>query len=65
MQRRLRDMHRVIDIWSSRMAPDEMGAVSVEYAVMVGLIAAIIILTVQALGFETNNAFQSVLDAWP
>jgi pilus assembly protein Flp/PilA len=47
------------------MARDEMGATSVEYGVMVGLIAAIIIFVVQALGIETNNAFQSVLDAWP
>jgi Flp pilus assembly pilin Flp len=46
-------------------ARDETGATSVEYAVMVGLIAAIIIFTVQVLGEETNNAFQSVLDAWP
>jgi Flp pilus assembly pilin Flp len=65
MERRIRDIRRVIDIWSWRMARDETGAVSVEYAVMVGLIAAIIILVVQALGFETNNAFQAVLDAWP
>jgi len=46
------------------VAQDETGATAVEYAVMVGLIAAIIIFVVQALGTETNNAFQSVLDAW-
>ena len=65
MQRRIRNIRRAIDTWSSRMARDENGATSVEYGVMVGLIAAIIILAVQALGIETNNAFQSVLDAWP
>ncbi len=65
MQRRIRNIRRVIDTWSWRMARDEMGATSVEYGVMVGLIAAIIIFVVQALGIETNNAFQSVLDAWP
>ena len=65
MQRRLQDIRSAIDSWSSRMAQDEMGATSVEYGVMVGLIAAIIILAVQALGVETNVAFQSVLDAWP
>jgi Flp pilus assembly pilin Flp len=65
MQRRLKDIGRVINIWSLQMARHEKGAVSVEYAVMVGLIAAVIILAVQALGIETNNAFQSVLDVWP
>ncbi len=65
MYRWIHDIRRLIAIRSSLLARDEAGAASVEYAVMVGLISAIIILTVQALGTETNSAFQAVLDAWP
>ncbi len=64
MRELIHDPRQLIDIGSSRMDRDEKGATSVEYAVMVGLIAAVIIFTVQALGEETNSAFQSVLDAW-
>ena len=65
MRERIHRVLRLIAARSSFFAKDETGATSVEYAVMVGLIAAIIIFTVQVLGVETNNAFQSVLDAWP
>ncbi len=65
MRERIHRVRRLIETRSSLFARDETGATAVEYAVMVGLIAAIIILTVQILGEETNNAFQSVLDAWP
>ena len=65
MRERIHRVRRLIAIRSSLFARDETGATAVEYAVMVGLIAAIIILAVQILGEETNNAFQSVLDAWP
>lgn len=61
----LQDIRRAMRTGLSRVSRDETGATAVEYAVMVGLIAAIIIFVVQALGIETNNAFQSVLDAWP
>lgn len=65
MRERIYRVRQLIATRSSFFARDETGATAVEYAVMVGLIAAIIILTVQILGEETNNAFQSVLDAWP
>ena len=65
MRDRFQDMGQAMRSCLARVAQDETGATAVEYAVMVGLIAAVIIFVVQALGIETNNAFQSVLDAWP
>ena len=65
MRNRFQDVRRALDSRLRRIARDETGATAVEYAVMVGLIAAVIIFVVQALGIETVNAFQSVLDAWP
>ena len=65
MRDRFKDMGQAMRSWLTRVALDETGATAVEYAAMVGLIAAVIIFVVQALGIETNNAFQSVLDAWP
>lgn len=65
MRDRFQDFRRAMHSRLTRIARDETGATAVEYAVMVGLIAAVIILVVQALGIETVNAFQSVLDAWP
>jgi pilus assembly protein Flp/PilA len=38
----------------------ERGATAVEYGIMVALIAAVIILVVQAVGGKTSNAFESV-----
>jgi Flp pilus assembly pilin Flp len=38
--------------------PSRRGATSVEYALMVALLAAICILSVRALGLKTNNAFE-------
>lgn len=65
MRDQLQDIQRAMHSRLTRIARDETGATAVEYAVMVGLIAAVIILVVQALGIETVNAFQSLLDAWP
>lgn len=42
---------------------DESGATAVEYGLLVALIAAVIILVVQALGQQIAAAFQSVVDA--
>ena len=44
---------------------DEEGATAVEYGLLVALIAAVIVLTVLALGGEINAAFQKVVDAIP
>jgi len=42
---------------------DEEGATAVEYGIMVAAIAAVIILTVIAVGSKTNNAFQKINSA--
>jgi len=44
---------------------DEEGATAVEYGLLVALIAAVIVLTVLALGVEINAAFQKVVTAIP
>ena len=44
---------------------DEEGATAVEYGLLVALIAAVIVLTVLALGGEIDAAFQEVVDAIP
>ncbi len=41
---------------------DEDGATAVEYALMVALIAAVIIIAVQAIGTESKDKFQQVAD---
>jgi pilus assembly protein Flp/PilA len=43
----------------------ERGATAVEYGIMVALIAAVIILVVQAVGQKTSNAFESVNSVLP
>jgi pilus assembly protein Flp/PilA len=42
---------------------DEDGATAVEYGIMVGLIAAVIVAVVIILGDQINAAFQTVVDA--
>ena len=39
---------------------DERGATAVEYALMVAFIAAVVIVSVAALGLATDHAFSSV-----
>ena len=39
---------------------NEKGATAVEYGIMIGLIAAVIITLVIAIGGKTNNAFNTV-----
>lgn len=42
---------------------DERGATAVEYGLMVGLIAVVIILAVTTLGTKLNGLFQTVADS--
>jgi pilus assembly protein Flp/PilA len=44
---------------------DESGASAVEYGLLVGLIAVVIILSVTALGTKLNTAFDSTQKALP
>jgi pilus assembly protein Flp/PilA len=41
------------------------GATAVEYGIMVALIAAVIIVTVKALGVKVEAAFQKIVDNMP
>ena len=54
------------NIFKSIMQPtkDEEGASAVEYAIMVALIAAVIILSVGILGENTRNAFNTLNFDW-
>ena len=49
----------------TRLLRDEEGATAVEYAIMVALIAAVIIIVVKVVGTKANNAFQSVNSTMP
>jgi pilus assembly protein Flp/PilA len=49
----------------ARLAREEKGATAVEYGLMVGLIAAVIIGTVALLGGQLNGLFQTISDALP
>jgi pilus assembly protein Flp/PilA len=59
-------MYNGVQMWWSdlrtRIAEDE-GATAVEYALMVALIAAVIIVAVQFLGHAASNTFHSVASA--
>ena len=46
-----------------RMESEEKGATAVEYGLMVGLIAAVIITTVILLGGQLNTLFQRITTA--
>ncbi|HEY3357726.1 MAG TPA: Flp family type IVb pilin [Polyangia bacterium] len=48
-----------------KLAKDEEGPTAVEYGLMVGLIAAVIILTVKALGTKVNTEFSYVDSQMP
>lgn len=51
-------MQKVRNFWN-----DEAGATAVEYGMMVALIAAVIVATVQILGGQINTAFQTIVTA--
>ena len=46
----------------SRFARDEQGATAVEYGMMVGLIAVVVIVAVAALGTQLNTFFVRIKD---
>ncbi len=48
-----------------RLSREEKGATAVEYGLMVGLIAVVIIVTVTTLGEQLDALFQTVSDALP
>lgn len=55
-----------LQIWlADRRADDERGATAVEYALMAGLIAAVIVLAVTGLGTKVNGLFEKAANAVP
>ena len=59
-------MYTGVSTWWSDLkerAADEGGATAVEYALMVALIAAVIIVAVTTLGNNANDKFTTVGDA--
>ena len=48
-----------------RLRRDEKGATAVEYGLMVGLIAVVIIVAVTALGGQLNSLFESISESLP
>jgi pilus assembly protein Flp/PilA len=52
-------------IAQDRLQREEKGATAVEYGLMVGLIAAVIITTVALLGNQLNGLFTLITDALP
>ena len=52
-------------IGDAKAKRDETGATAVEYGLLVGLIAAVIIVVVGLLGQEIMRAFQTIVTALP
>jgi len=58
----VRTLARAKGWWNDlrRRASRELGATSIEYAIMIGLIAAVIVLAVGFLGRSTSAGFETV-----
>ena len=52
----------LVSVASDRLKKEQKGATAVEYGLMVGLIAVVIIVAVTALGGQLNTLFESVTD---
>ncbi|MCZ2824693.1 MULTISPECIES: Flp family type IVb pilin [unclassified Modestobacter] len=50
----------LVSVASDRLKKEEKGATAVEYGLMVGLIAVVIIVAVTALGGQLNTLFTSI-----
>lgn len=48
-----------------RLLRDDEGATAVEYGLILGGIAAVIIVTVWAFGTKVNNLYNNTTSAWP
>jgi pilus assembly protein Flp/PilA len=48
-----------------RLARDEAGATAVEYALMLGGVAAAIIVMIYVLGSKVNNLYSNTESRWP
>lgn len=54
-----------VQTWFAELRESERGATAVEYGLMVGLIAAVIVTVVSGLGTKINGLFTKVSNALP
>jgi pilus assembly protein Flp/PilA len=59
------ELYVAVQNWFAGLRDEERGAAAVEYGLMVGLIAAVIVLTVTGLGTKVNGLFDKVTKALP
>ena len=58
-------LYALVAVTSDRLKKEAKGATAVEYGLMVGLIAAVIVTTVILLGNQLNALFQQITNALP
>jgi len=58
-------LYTLVAFTSDRLKKETKGATAVEYGLMVGLIAVVIIVAVTALGGKLNGLFDSISDQLP
>ncbi|MAN72601.1 MAG: Flp family type IVb pilin [Henriciella sp.] len=49
----------------ARLAEDQRGASAVEYAILLGFMAVLLVAGISAVGAETSNKFNSVENGFP
>ena len=59
------ELYVAVQNWFAGLRDEERGATAVEYGLMVGLIAAVIVLAVTALGGKINGVFNTVTSKIP
>lgn len=59
------ELYVAVQSWFAGLRDEERGATAVEYGLMVGLIAAVIIIAVTALGAKINTVFTTVTSKIP
>ena len=65
MQNPFATLVTLVALAQDRVRREEKGATAVEYGLMVGLIAAVIVTLVATLGGQLAEMFQTVIDALP
>ena len=65
MQNPIQTLVTLVAFAQDRLRRDEKGATAVEYGLMVGLIAVVIIVAVSTLGGQLNDLFTSISDQLP
>jgi pilus assembly protein Flp/PilA len=57
------ELYVAVQNWFAGLRDEERGAAAVEYGLMIGLIAAVIVVTVGFLGVRVDAIFDEVLKA--